>query len=110
MLTETLGHESRLAGGGLAGLELCKAWNPDVVFLDIGLPDMDGYEVAAAIRARQDGRSGPRLVAVTGYGQDSDREKTREAGFDDHLVKPADFEAIVAILQTVAGSRAARPA
>ncbi len=106
MLTETLGHQGRLAGGGLAGLELCAAWRPDVVFLDIGLPDIDGYAVAAKIRARQAGGPRPRLVAVTGYGQDKDREKTREAGFDHHLVKPADFEAIVTILSAVAALRA----
>ena len=103
MLIETLGHQTRLAGDGRAALTLFDEWLPNVVFLDIGLPGIDGYEVAAEIRRRS--RNGaPRLVAVTGYGQDRDRAKGRQAGFDAHLVKPAAYEAIAEILDS-AGRR-----
>ena len=103
MLIETLGHQTRLAGDGRAALTLFDAWRPQVVFLDIGLPGIDGYEVAAEIRRRS--KSGaPRLVAVTGYGQDRDRAKGRQAGFDADLVKPAAYEAIAQILDS-AGAR-----
>jgi len=103
MLIETFGHQTRLAGDGRAALALFDEWRPQVVFLDIGLPGIDGYEVASEIRRRSAG-SAPRLVAVTGYGQDRDRAKGRQAGFDAHLVKPAAYEAIAAILDS-AGPR-----
>jgi len=97
MLIDTLGHETRLAGDGKEALALFDEWHPQVVFLDIGLPGMSGYEVAAAIRRRAPAGTA-RLVAVTGYGQDSDRAKGRQAGFDAHLVKPAGYDAIAQIL------------
>jgi len=97
MLIETLGHQIRLADNGRTALALFDEWHPEVVFLDIGLPGMDGYEVASEIRSRSPGGA-PRLVAVTGYGQDRDRAKGRQAGFDAHLVKPAAYEAIAQIL------------
>ena len=97
MLIETLGHQIRLADNGRAALALFDEWHPEVVFLDIGLPGMDGYEVASEIRSRSPAGA-PRLVAVTGYGQDRDRAKGRQAGFDAHLVKPAAYEAIAQIL------------
>jgi two-component system CheB/CheR fusion protein len=77
------------------------AWSPDVVLLDIGLPDIDGYEVARRIRAREDGR-GAVLVAMTGYGQAEDRQRSREAGFTVHLVKPVDPTALKEVLAGVA--------
>ena len=70
---------------------------PNVAFLDIGLPVMDGYELAAHLRAMA-GLADVRLIAVTGYGQESDRRKTRAAGFLHHLVKPVDFDALEATL------------
>ena len=97
MLIETLGHQIRLADNGRTALALFDEWHPEVVFLDIGLTGMDGYEVASEIRSRSPGGA-PRLVAVTGYGQDRDRAKGRQAGFDAHLVKPAAYEAIAQIL------------
>ena len=75
---------------------------PDAVLLDIGLPELDGLEVARRIRSNP-GSAGVVLIAMTGYGQDDDRRLSREAGFDHHLVKPADFDRITAILATVKG-------
>jgi CheY-like chemotaxis protein len=69
-----------------------------VAFIDIGLPALDGYEVAARIRAGQ-GPKPPRLIAMTGYGQDSDKKRAREAGFDAHIVKPASIEALKSALE-----------
>jgi PAS domain S-box-containing protein len=98
MLLESSGHEVRNVFNGLAALEEALAFKPDVVLLDIGLPGLDGYKVAKWMR-----RTLPKvmLVAVTGYGKDEDRKRAREAGFDHHLVKPADFADVLAILATV---------
>lgn len=93
---EFLGHEARIAGNGIAALALTDEWHPELVFLDIGLPGMDGYEVARRIRGR--GGEVPRLVALTGYGQDSAREKSMEAGFARHLVKPSHLDTIASVL------------
>lgn len=97
-LLELQGCQVRVAHRGEAGLELAHSFAPDVVFLDIGLPGMDGYEVARRLRQSElDGHL--TLVALTGYGQDSDREKSAEAGFDHHLVKPARLQQIREILE-----------
>jgi PAS domain S-box-containing protein len=96
MLLETMGAEVRVAHDGAHGLLEYEKFRPLVVLLDIGMPGMDGYEVARRLRAL---REAPRacIVALTGWGQDEDRRRVREAGFDHHLVKPAD----VADLQTL---------
>jgi len=110
MLLDSLGHRTRLAMNGREALTATEEWRPEVVFLDIGLPEMDGYEVAAELRRRPLDPP-PRLVAVTGYGQDADRARSLRAGFHDHLVKPASFAAIEAIVSTVpAAARDAGPA
>ncbi len=88
MLLQVWGHQVRLAYDGLSGLKAARSFRPQVVFLDIGLPGLDGYEVAR--RLRQEFASELRLVAMTGYGQEDDRRRAGEAGFDAHLVKPAD--------------------
>jgi CheY-like chemotaxis protein len=72
---------------------------PDIAFLDLGLPVMDGYELAVHLR-EMPGLAGLQLIAVTGYGQESDRQRTREAGFHHHLVKPVNMDAIEAALAT----------
>ena len=89
MLLEMAGHEVRLSYDGEETLALAASFQPEVLLLDIGLPKMDGFEVAS--RLRQDpSLDGMLLVAVTGYGTDGDRERGRAAGFDHHLVKPVD--------------------
>ena len=75
-------------------------YRPDVVLLDIGLPKLDGYEVAKRLR-QQPALQSVVLVAMTGYGQESDRRRSQEAGFDHHLVKPGDFGKVLQILATV---------
>ncbi len=80
-------HDVRIASNGAAALELAKSYHPDVVLLDIGLPGMSGYQVAKQLR-REPEFAKTLLVAVTGYGQEEDRRRSREAGFDHHLVKP----------------------
>jgi CheY-like chemotaxis protein len=83
-----LGHQVAVAHDGPGALERTAEFQPDVVLLDLGLPMMDGFEVARRLR---DGGSTVHLVAMTGYGQASDRDATRAAGFDAHLVKPVDL-------------------
>jgi signal transduction histidine kinase/DNA-binding response OmpR family regulator len=107
MLLRELGHEVRVAHNGAAALEAVADFEPEVVLLDIGLPGMDGYEVARRMRS-QLGLKDLLLVALTGYGQDEDRRRSREAGFNLHLVKPLDLDvlpSIFALLPTAAGSR-----
>ena len=82
---------------GREALEIVAEFAPAVVLLDIGMPGMDGYEVARRIRA-QGMPERPTLIALTGWGQDDDRRRAREAGFDHHLVKPANFRALQALL------------
>ncbi|HEX9671317.1 MAG TPA: ATP-binding protein [Thermoanaerobaculia bacterium] len=89
VLLRMWGHETLLAYDGPAALEEVRRARPEVVLLDIGLPEMDGYEVARRLRRRKEGRD-LLLVAVTGYGQREDRRLSQEAGFDDHLVKPVE--------------------
>jgi PAS domain S-box-containing protein len=93
----TLGHEPAIAHDGVAALQLAGSFKPEVAMLDIGLPVMDGYELARKLR-EQLGPGKLRLIAVTGYGQDSDRARARDAGFDHHLVKPIAFDALMPLL------------
>ncbi len=97
MLLHSLGHEVQLAPNGTAALEAVRRHRPQVVFLDIGLPDMDGYEVARRLRAEH--AQALRLVALTGYGQEQDRRRALEAGFDEHLLKPVDLNALDIVLK-----------
>jgi two-component system CheB/CheR fusion protein len=83
------GHEVRTACDGPAALELAPRFRPEVVLLDIGLPGMGGYEVARRLRAQPE-LEGVVPVALTGYGQDEDRRRSRENGFDYHLTKPVE--------------------
>ncbi|MFO0960404.1 MAG: PAS domain S-box protein [Isosphaeraceae bacterium] len=92
-----LGHQVTLAHDGPSAIEAASASAPDLALLDIGLPGMDGYEVARRFRGDR-ARAGMQLVALTGYGSEADRRLSREAGFDDHLVKPVEFEALRRIL------------
>ena len=94
---EELGYTTRVAHDGVSALRLAEEFEPEVALLDIGLPVMDGYELARRIRSRPS--PPPKLVAVTGYGQQSDRGQSREAGFDEHLVKPVDLLKVQALLK-----------
>jgi PAS domain S-box-containing protein len=89
LLLESAGHEVKVAHTGPEGVRLGEAWKPDTVLCDIGLPGMDGYDVARALRANP-ATARARMLALTGYGADEDRERSRQAGFNGHLVKPVD--------------------
>ena len=92
-------HEVLMAHDGVAALAAASQMNPDVVLLDIGLPHLDGLEVARRLRERAEGRR-PLLVAMTGFGQDEDRARTAAAGFDHHLTKPVDVQVLTTLIQT----------
>jgi PAS domain S-box-containing protein len=94
-LLRSSGHEVMIASDGPQALDLAGAFRPEVALLDIGLPVMDGYELARRLRSQLDT---VRLIAVTGYGQDSDRERSRAAGFDAHMIKPVDPDVLEAAL------------
>ena len=96
LLLQMQGHEVRVARNGPEAVAAVSADPPEVVLLDLGMPGMDGYEVARRLRA--DGGQGVFLVALTGWGQEEDRRRTREAGFDHHLTKPADPDELRALL------------
>lgn len=97
MLLRLMGHEVIEAATGADGIEQALRHSPTVVVLDIGLPDVNGYEVAQQLRERL--TKPARLVALSGYGQPQDRARSREAGFDAHLVKPVDPAALVEVIQ-----------
>ncbi|HTI38461.1 MAG TPA: ATP-binding protein [Vicinamibacterales bacterium] len=92
-LLESWGHSVRVAHDGIAGVRAASLDAPQVAIVDIGLPGLNGYEVAQHLRATPDTRE-TYLVAITGYGRPEDRARAREAGFDDFIVKPLDFEAL----------------
>jgi len=95
---ELAGFDTQVELDGARALDLAAASAPDVVLLDIGLPGLDGYEVARRLRTLPDGDR-CLLIALTGYGQQDDRRRAHEAGFDVHLVKPADPDAVVELIQ-----------
>jgi CheY-like chemotaxis protein len=97
MLLQSLGHEIRTAHNGLEALEVAEEFHPEVMFLDIAMPKLDGYETARRVRSRPWARH-TLLVALTGWGQQSDRERTKQAGFERHIVKPVDLEALRELL------------
>jgi len=94
MLLKSLGHETCVVHDGVGALQMADEFRPDVVLLDLGMPGLDGYETARRLRAVK--KELPfRIIALTGWGQESDRQKTREAGFDLHLTKPVELEDLV---------------
>jgi CheY-like chemotaxis protein len=101
MLLEVLGHRVRLVHDGTAALDALRAESWDVALVDIGLPGIDGYELARRARALADGDR-LMLVAVTGYGREEDRARASAAGFDHHLVKPIDVDALKRLLRELA--------
>lgn len=96
-LLESSGHQTRVAHDGPSALDAAREQRPDVVLLDIGLPGMDGYQVAEQLRGME-GMERALLVALTGYGQDEDRQRSHEAGIDFHLIKPVGPEALIKLV------------
>jgi CheY-like chemotaxis protein len=113
LLLELAGHKVIVAHSGKQALEMGELHRPDIVLLDIGMPDMNGYDVARAIRNQPWGQ-GILLLAITGWGQPDDKESARAAGFDRHLTKPVNPDSVEDIiklfLDTVRGSRPPSPA
>jgi PAS domain S-box-containing protein len=108
MLLRMMGNEVHTAHDGLEAVGAAAAFHPDVILLDIGLPKMNGYEVARRIREQQSGQR-VLLVALTGWGQEEDRRRTQEAGFDHHLTKPVEFNALEKLLAATSEGRLDRP-
>jgi CheY-like chemotaxis protein len=100
-LLRILGADVRVALDGRTAVEMFDAFHPAAVFLDLGMPDMDGYEVAHQIRSRPDARDTV-LIALTGWSQERDRRRTAEAGFNRHLAKPADLQTLQSVLTSLA--------
>jgi CheY-like chemotaxis protein len=98
MLLEIMGIEARTAYGGLEALEIAARWRPNTIFLDIGMPKLNGYETARRIRNTPWGKD-IGLIALTGWGQQQDKECAKQAGFDHHLVKPVDPAVIEELLE-----------
>jgi signal transduction histidine kinase len=94
------GHDVRVAADGMEAIEVAEHLEPDIAFLDIGMPRMDGYQAARAIRERLGARVV--LVALTGWGQDEDKQRSREAGFDHHVTKPPEPETLDRLIATCA--------
>ena len=91
------GHEVIEATDGITGIDIATHAMPEVALIDVGLPDIDGYEVTRRIRAHPDGQS-IMLVAVTGYGQAEDRQRALDTGFDAHLTKPVSWEQVAELV------------
>jgi CheY-like chemotaxis protein len=99
VLLELEGHTVEAVEEGQQALEVARAKDPDIALVDIGLPGIDGYEIARRVRARDARR--PVLIALTGYGQPEDRRRATEAGFDEVLVKPVDPTTLTELLATL---------
>jgi CheY-like chemotaxis protein len=97
MMLKIMGHDTSCAHDGMAAVEVAESFRPDVVLLDIGLPKMNGYDACRHIRAQPWGK-GMVLIALTGWGQDEDKLHSKEAGFNFHMIKPVDPEALAKML------------
>jgi DNA-binding response OmpR family regulator len=108
MLLRLAGHDVCTAHGGQAALSLAGNFHPEIAVLDIGMPDLDGYEVARQLRQTAWGKDA-RLIALTGWGQEDDKQRARDAGFDHHLTKPVDPHQLEALLSDRADALQALP-
>lgn len=106
-LLETMGHAVRTAHDGEAALVVAAEFDPDVVLMDIGMPKLNGYESCRRMRAAQGGAART-ILAITGWGQQQDIERAREAGFDDHMVKPIDLANLAKFIDRKPGARVAQ--
>jgi CheY-like chemotaxis protein len=104
LLLKYMGHESHIALDGEQAVESAGTIRPDVVLLDLGMPRINGYDACRNIRAHA-WAEGMILIAQTGWGQDEDRRRTEEAGFDGHLVKPIDPDALLRLVATLSGGK-----
>ncbi|MGB6487146.1 MAG: PAS domain S-box protein [Steroidobacteraceae bacterium] len=102
MLLQSLGHDTRVVHDGIEALEEAELFRPEVVLLDIGMPRLNGYETARRIASRP-WAAATQIVAVTGWGQETDRHRANEAGFHRHLVKPADLNALIDVMSSAPG-------
>ena len=109
IVVKSTGAAAQTASDGLEAIEVAETFGPEVILMDLGMPKMNGYEAAAHIRAQDWGRS-IRLVALSGWGQESDKQRTAEVGFDAHLVKPADADTLRRLLADASGPAAPDPA
>ena len=107
MLLMMAGHETRTAFDGLEAVEAAAGFLPEVIFLDLGLPKLSGFDVARRIRGEPWGKTMV-LVALTGWGQDENRRQTAEAGFDGHLVKPVEYSTLMTLLTSLSRRGSAR--
>jgi CheY-like chemotaxis protein len=105
LILQAYGHEARAAYDGESALRLARSFRPDVVLLDIGMPGLDGYEVARRLR-RDEGLHDALLVALSGWGEEEARRLSAEAGFDVYLLKPADLGQLQRLLAEAGGRRA----
>ena len=105
LLLQFSGHDTHIAYDGVEAVEATTTLQPDVILLDIGLPRLNGYEAPRRIREQHEQPGHPFLVALTGWGQDEDRRRSEDAGFDAHLVKPVDEAALGKLLDDLGGSK-----
>ena len=105
MMLRVIGNDTRTAYDGLEGVTVAEEYRPDVLLFDIGLPKLNGYEACRRIREQPWGK-GVVLIAVTGWGQDEDRRRSHEAGFDYHLVKPVEPPALMKMLAGLSNATA----
>ena len=97
------GHDVEIAHNGIAALQVARKFDPELVFLDIGLPEMNGYEVARRLR-EEAGLARAKFIALSGYGTERDQRRSKEAGFDLHLVKPVDPRSLSSVIASVFGA------
>jgi signal transduction histidine kinase len=107
VLVEAWGHSARVARDGIEAMDVARAYEPEFVLLDLGLPRANGFDVARDMRAEPWGRSA-RIIAVTGWGRDADKQRSRDAGFDEHLVKPVPTDHLKALLSQPPGRQPGR--
>jgi DNA-binding response OmpR family regulator len=103
-ILKLLGHEVRIAYSGLQGVNVASEWGPTIVVSDIGLPELDGFEVARELRGQKK-TAGAKLIALTAYGTEEHRRLAVQAGFDAYITKPADLDALEELLELTKNNR-----